>query len=323
MASNPSYSEAYQSGIREEMTRDSRIFILGTDLQERGGHFAQVQGIAQEFGGQRVRDTPISESAMVAAGVGSAMYGMRPVVDLNFIDFALGGMDEIINQAAHIRYMFNGSVPLVIRATSGIAMAGAHHNNSFESFFSHTPGLSVAVPGTPYDVKGLIKTALRADDPVIFMMHKKLTGVRGEMGGPDDLVPFGKARIAREGADATVVTYGYTLVTAAKAAEVLASEGKQIEIIDLRTLFPMDMDAVINAVMKNGRMVVADEAPLFASITAEIAATASEVAFDSLKGPIVRVGARRAPLSADPGMVEATIPSVDEMVAAIRKVLSY
>jgi pyruvate dehydrogenase E1 component beta subunit len=155
------------------------------------------------------------------------------------------------------------------------------------------------------------------------MMHKKLTGARGPIGGPDDLVPFGKARIAREGADATIVSYGYTLVTANKAAEILAAEGKQIEIIDLRTLFPMDMDAVIEAVKRTGRMVVADEAPLFASITAEIAATASEVAFDSLKGPIVRVGAQRAPLSADPGMVDATIPSVDDMVAAVRKVLSY
>ncbi|MDA2975417.1 MAG: alpha-ketoacid dehydrogenase subunit beta [Actinomycetota bacterium] len=323
MASEPTYSEAYQSGIREEMNSNPKIFIMGTDLQERGGHFAQVKGIAQEFGGERVRDTPISEAAMIAAGVGAAMYGMRPVVDLNFMDFALGAMDEIINQAAHIRYMFNGSVPLIIRATSGIAQAGAHHNNSFESFFAHTPGLSVAVPGTPWDVKGLLKTALRADDPVIFMMHKKLTGMRGPIGGPEDLVPFGKARIAREGADATLVTYGYTLIPAMKAAETLAAEGKQVEILDLRTLFPMDMDAVIEAVKRTGRMVVVDEAPLFASITAEIAATASEAAFDSLKGPIVRVGAQRAPLSADPGMVEATIPSISDIEAALRKVLSY
>jgi pyruvate/2-oxoglutarate/acetoin dehydrogenase E1 component len=232
-------------------------------------------------------------------------------------------MDEIINQAAHIRYMFNGSVPLIIRATSGIAQAGAHHNNSFESFFAHTPGLSVAVPATPWDVKGLLKTALRADDPVIFMMHKKLTGARGPMGGPEDLVPFGKARVYRAGVDATIVSYGYTLVVAHKAAEVLAAEGKEVEILDLRTLFPMDMDAVIDAVKRTGRMVVADEAPLFASITAEIAATASEVAFDSLKGPIVRVGAQRAPLSAAPGMVDATIPSVEDLVVALRKVLSY
>jgi pyruvate/2-oxoglutarate/acetoin dehydrogenase E1 component len=155
------------------------------------------------------------------------------------------------------------------------------------------------------------------------MMHKKLTGIRGPVGGPDELVPFGKARIAREGADATIVTYGYTLVVAEKAASILAAEGKQIEILDLRTLFPMDIDAVIDAVKKHGRMVVADEAPLFGSITAEIAATASEAAFDSLKGPIVRVGAQRAPLSADPGMVDATIPSVEDLVSALRRVLSY
>jgi acetoin:2,6-dichlorophenolindophenol oxidoreductase subunit beta len=323
VASEPTYSEAYQSAIREEMTLNPKIFILGTDLQERGGHFAQVKGIASEFGGERVRDTPISEAAMVAAGVGSAMYGMRPVVDLNFMDFALGAMDEIINQAAHIRYMFNGSVPLIIRATAGIAQAGAHHNNSFESFFAHTPGLSVAVPATPWDVKGLLKTALRADDPVIFMMHKKLTGARGPIGGPDDFVPFGQARIAREGADATIVTYGYTVVVAQKAADVLAAEGKHVEILDLRTLYPLDMEAVVDAVGRTGRVVVADEAPLFASITAEIAATATESAFGSLRGPIVRVGAQRAPLSADPGMVDATIPSVDDLVAATRKVLAY
>jgi len=201
----PTYSEAFQSGVREEMTRNKGIFILGTDLQERGGHFAQVKGIAQEFGFDRVKDSPISEAAMVAAGMGSAMYGCHPIIDLNFIDFSLGAMDEIINQAAKIRFMFNKPVPLVIRATSGIALGGAHHCNSLESFFAHTAGLSLAVPSTPMDVKGLIKTALRNEDPVIFLMHKKLSGIRGEIKGDDYFVPFGKAATIKSGKDAVVI----------------------------------------------------------------------------------------------------------------------
>jgi pyruvate/2-oxoglutarate/acetoin dehydrogenase E1 component len=320
---NPTYSEAFQAGVREEMTLNPDIFILGTDLGERGGHFAQVKGIAQEFGVERVRDTPISEAAMVAAGVGAAMYGLHPIVDLNFIDFALGAMDEIINQAAKVRFMFGRGVPLVIRATSGVALAGAHHSNSFESFFAHTPGLSLAVPSSPRDVKGLIKTALRVDDPVIFLMHKKLTGVRGPIGEENELIPFGKANVLRTGKDAALITYGYTVITAAKAAHNLALEGIDVEIIDLRTLYPIDRDAINDAVRKFGRVVVADEAPRYASITAEIAATATEDCFADLKGPIVRVGAVRAPISANPTMSDAAIPSVSSLVEAVRKVMSY
>ena len=322
-AVTPTYSEAFQSGVREEMTRNKNIFILGTDLVERGGHFAQVKGIAQEFGVKQVRDAPISEAAMVAAGMGAAMYGCHPIVDLNFIDFSLGAMDEIINQAAKIRFMFDRPVPLVIRATSGVALGGAHHCNSLESFFAHTAGLSLAVPSTPMDVKGLIKTALRNEDPVVFLMHKKLSGIRGEIGDEKYFVPFGKAKTVKAGKDAAIITYGYSVVTATKAAAALEAEGISVEVIDLRTLFPIDQDAIDAAVTKYGRVVVLDEAPLFGSITAEIAATASERNFKSLKGPIVRVGAVRAPLSANPGMSEAAIPSVDQVSKAIKQVMSY
>lgn len=319
----PTYSEAFRSGVREEMDRNEDIIILGTDLTERGGHFAQVKGIAQEFGEYRVKDTPISEAAMIAAGVGSAMYGLHPIVDLNFIDFSLGAMDEIVNQAAKIRFMFGRPVPLVIRATSGIAQAGAHHSNSLESLFAHTAGLSVAVPSRAWDVKGLIKTALRSEDPVIFLMHKKLSGVRGEIGGEDVFVPFGKANILKPGRDAAIITYGYTTVTAMKCAQVLASEGVDVEVIDLRTLFPLDIDTINDAVKRFGRIVVADEAPLFGSITAEIAATAMEAGFNNLKGPIVRVGGVRAPISANAAMSEAAIPSVASLSGAVRKVMKY
>lgn len=322
-AATPTYSEAFQSGVREEMNRNKNIFILGTDLVERGGHFAQVKGLAQEFGSDRVRDAPISEAAMIAAGMGAAMYGCHPIVDLNFIDFSLGAMDEIINQAAKIRFMFGRPVPLVIRATSGVALGGAHHCNSLESFFSQTPGLSVAVPSTAMDVKGLIKTALRSEDPVIFLMHKKLSGARGEIGDENYFVPFGKAKTVRTGKDVAIITYGYSVITATKAAQVLESEGISVEIIDLRTLYPIDQEGIDMAVQKFGRVLVLDEAPLFGSITGEIAATASERNFSSLKGPIIRVGSVRAPLSANPAMSEAAIPSIEQISKAVKQLMSY
>ena len=320
---DPSYSEAFQAGVREEMLLNPDIFIMGTDLQERGGHFAQVKGIFQEFGNERVRDTPISEAAMIAGGMGAGMYGLHPIVDLNFIDFSLGAMDEIINQAAKMRYMFGQPVPIVIRATSGVALGGAHHCNSLESFFAHTAGLSVAVPSNGRDVKGLIKTALRCPDPVIFLMHKKLSGVRSPAAPDNELIPFGSANVVRKGKDAVIITYGYTVVTALKTAEAFAAKGIEVEVIDLRTLFPLDTDAINDAVQRFGRVVIADEAPMFGSITAEIAASASEAGFKDLKGPIVRVGAVRAPLSANPQMAEASIPSVDSMSAAVQKTLNY
>lgn len=323
VAPHPSFSEAFQSGLRDEMILNKDIIIIGTDLAERGGHFAQVKGLAQEFGKDRVKDSPISEAAMIAAGVGAAMYGLRPIIDLNFVDFSLGAMDEIINQAAKIRYMFDRPVPMVIRATSGVALAGAHHSNSLESFFAQTPGLSVAVPSRSWDVKGLIKTALRGEDPVIFLMHKKLTGVRGEIGGPDEFVPFGKANVRRPGRDLAIITYGYTVVTALKASESLAQEGIEAEVIDLRTLFPLDTEAINDAVKRFGRIIVADEAPLFGSITAEITATATENGFAFLKGAIVRVGGVRAPISANPAMAEAAIPNMGTIIEAARKVMKY
>ena len=322
-AVTPTYSEAFQSGVREEMYLNKDIFILGTDLVERGGHFAQVKGLAQEFGHDRVRDAPISEAAMVAAGVGAAMYGCHPIVDLNFIDFSLGAMDEIINQAAKIRFMFGTPVPLVIRATSGVALGGAHHCNSLESFFSHTPGLSVAVPSSAKDVKGLIKTALRSEDPVIFLMHKKLSGARGEIGDENLFIPFGKANTVKTGKDAAIITYGYSVITATKAAQAFETEGISVEVIDLRTLYPLDQEAIDKAVQDFGRVVVLDEAPLFGSITAEIASAATERNFNALKGPIIRVGAVRAPLSANPTMAESAIPSVEQISKAVKQVVSY
>jgi acetoin:2,6-dichlorophenolindophenol oxidoreductase subunit beta len=311
-------SQAYQQGVSEEMQRDPAVFVIGTDLYERGGHWAQVKGLGAEFGPERIRDAPISEAAMLAAGVGAALNGMRPIVDLNFIDFVFGGMDEVINQAAKIRYMWGVPVPVVIRGTAGVAFGAAQHNNSLEAWFSHMPGLLVATPATPADTKGLIKSALRGEDPVIFLMHKMLTAARGPVGGPDDLVPFGRAVVVREGKDATVVAYSIMVSKVLKAAENLATQGIEIEVIDLRTPFPLDLDTVEASVRKTNRLIVAGEAPRNGSIVSEVAASAQEAVFDFLDGPVLRVGADHAPIPHSPPLMEALIPQVEDVERAVR-----
>jgi len=310
------YSQAYRAGLAEEMTSNDLIFVLGTDILLRGGHFAQVFGLGERFGADRIRDVPISEAAMVAAGVGAALGGMRPVVDLNFLDFAFGGMDELCNQAAKIHYMFGIPVPLVVRATNGIAFGGAQHNNVIESWFAEMPGLHVAVPSTAADTKGLIKSALRLDDPVLFLMHKALTGVRGEVGGPDDYIPFGLARIVREGGDATLIGYGATVRTCVAAAEQLAAEGISAEVIDLRTLYPLDLETVAASLRKTGRAVMVDESPGYGGVSAEIAASLSEAAFDYLDGPVMRVHAPHSPVPQSRVLLEALLPGSGQVAAA-------
>ncbi len=312
------YSQAFQAGVEEEMERNPDIFLIGTDLFERGGHWAQVKGIGPRFGHTRVLDAPISEAAMVAAGVGAALRGMHPIVDLNFVDFAFGAMDEIMNQAGKIPYMLGAPVPLVIRATSGVAHGAAQHNNSLESWFMHAPGLNLAVPGTPRDVKGLIKTALRTDEPVIFLMHKRLTGERGEIPDGEDLVPFGQARIVRPGDGCTLVSYGATVATVVEAADRLQREGVGAEVIDLRTLFPLDLDAVVASVRKTGRAVVVDDAPVFAGPSAEIAAAVQEAAFVYLDAPVRRVGSPRTPVPESTPLLDARLPSAASVVDAVR-----
>lgn len=321
MSETLTYSQAYRAGLAEEMAENDRIFVLGTDLLLRGGHFAQVYGLGERFGAERIRDVPISEAAMVAAGVGAALGGMRPVVDLNFQDFAFGAMDEICNQAAKINYLFDAPVPLVVRATNGIAAGGAQHNNVIESWFAEMPGLNVAVPATPADVKGLIKSALRLDDPVVFLMHKVLTGVRGEVGGPEERVPFGVARVAREGSDATLVGYGISVRGCLEAADRLAEEGVSAEVIDLRTLYPLDRERVVESVRKTGRAVMVDESAGYGGVSAEIAASLQEAAFDYLAGPVLRVHAPHSPVPQSPPLLEALLPSTDDVVCAVRDLM--
>jgi pyruvate dehydrogenase E1 component beta subunit len=312
------YSQAFREGLAEEMAANPGIFVMGTDLLYRGGHFGQVSQLGERFGAERIRDTPISEAAMVAAGVGSAITGMRPVVDLNFQEFAYGAMDELCNQAAKIHYMFGVPVPLVIRATNGIAYGGAQHNSVIESWFAEIPGFYVAVPATPADAKGLIKSALRLSDPVLFLMHKMLTGVRGEVGGPDDHTPFGVASVVRPGSDVTLVGYGISVRTCQQAAEQLAAENVSAEVIDLRTLYPLDVDTVAESLRKTGRVVVVDEGAGYGGASAEIAAAVSEAAFDYLDAPVLRVHAPHSPAPQSPPLLQEYLPDPAKVIAAVR-----
>jgi pyruvate/2-oxoglutarate/acetoin dehydrogenase E1 component len=313
------YSAAFREGVREEMARNDRVFVLGTDLFHRGGHFAQVLGLGQEFGRERIRDAPISEAAMVAAGVGAALNGMRPLIDLNFVDFAFGAMDEIVNQAAKMRYMTGRPVPLVVRASSGIALGGAQHNNCLEGWFAGVPGLTVVHPATPRDAKGMLKTALRGEEPVIILMHKRLSALRGPVGGVDDLVAFGQAAIRRAGSAVTLISYGGMVGATMEAAEALAQRGTEAEVIDLRSLSPLDMDTITSSVRKTGRAVVIDEAPAFATFPAEVAAAIAESSFEYLDAPVIRVGAARAAIGASPPLIEAVVPHVQDILDAVER----
>ena len=246
------------------------------------------------------------------------MNGMRPLIDLNFIDFSFGAMDEIANQAAKARYIWGRPVPLIIRASSGVALYAAQHNNSLEAWFAHMPGLVVVMPYTAADTKGLIKSALRGEDPVIFLMHKRLPGARGEVGGPDDLTPIGRASIVREGRRATIVTAGIVVGKAMRAAETLAGEGIDVEVIDLRTIFPLDIELIEQSVRKTGRAIVVTEEPHYVSIASEVAAAIQEDVFDYLDAPVARVTAAHAPIPHNPQMMEALIPQEEGIVNAVR-----
>ncbi len=319
MPGEMTYSAAFAEGVFEEMGRNPDIFVIGTDLVRRGGHWAQIKGLADLVGPRRVFDAPISEAAMVATGVGAAMAGMHPIVDLNFIDFSFGAMDEIANQAAKIPAMLQRPVPLVVRGTSGIAHGGPQHNNSVESFFMNLPGVNLLVPTFPYDVKGLLKTALRGDEPVIYLMHKRLTGTKGDVGGPEDLVPFGVARICREGSDCTIVTYSGGTPKALQAAERLAEDGTSVEVIDLRTLAPLDVETIVASVKKTGHAVVLDEAPTFSGPSAEIAAAIQEHAFEYLDAPVGRVGSPRVAVPEAQTLLDQLLPQLEDVIAAVRR----
>lgn len=318
------FAEATREAMEEEMARDPTVFLWGEDIAKQGGVFGQFRGLAERFGTERVRDTPISEATLVGMTLGAALAGVRPVFDLHFADFLGIVMDEVANQIAKIRYMSGGQlkVPLVIRAPDGaIRSAGPHHSQSLEAWVTHVPGLAVVAPATPADAKGLLKAVIRSHDPVVFFEHKALYPRKGPVPDGDHVVPLGRARVAREGRDVTLVSYSMTLWKCLEAAEHLSKEGVECEVVDLRTLVPLDWELVLSSVGRTRRAVVAHEAWRFGGFGAELAASLTDRLWDRLLAPVVRVGARGVPIPFSPPLERYVIPQADDIVAAVREVL--
>ena len=319
------YAQALNEALREEMRADPRVFLMGEDIGLHGGIFRVTKDLMAEFGPERVRDTPISESGFVGLGIGAAMAGMRPVVELLFMDFALVAADQIINQAAKLRYMSGGTlqVPLVIRAQQGGGRGnGAQHSQSFESWFAQGPGLIVVAPSTPADAKGLLKSAIRAGNPVVFIEHKLLYNTKGEVPEGEYTLPIGKAEIKRWGRDITIVSYSRTLLFALEAAEALARKGIEAEVVDLRTIAPLDMDTVIGAVKDTGRLLVVHESHQTCGLGAEIIARVYEALPDVLTGPARRLGARHVPIPVAEPLENYVLPQVSDIIQMAESMVS-
>lgn len=316
------YREALNQALREELERDERVFIMGEEVGYFGGAFKVTDGLLAIFGEKRVRDTPISELTIVGAGIGAAMGGLKPIVELMTVNFGLLAIDQIVNNAAKIHYMFGGhaKVPVVIRAPQGGGhQLGAQHSQSLEAYFLHCPGLRVAIPATAADAKGLLKSAIRQDDPVIFLEHESLYGVKGEVPEGEYLVPLGRANVMREGKDVTIVSYSKCVFDALRAAEALENEGIDAEVIDLRTLNPLDTGTVVESVRKTGKAIVVYEGWRTGGAGAEIAARIYEAAFDSLDAPVERVATLDTPLPYNKRLEHAALPSPDQIVRAAER----
>ena len=322
--SEMTYAVAIRETIAAEMRRDPRVFIMGEDIEILGGIFGCTRDLYKEFGCERVRNTPISEAAIVGAGIGAACAGMRPIVELMYMDFTLVAADQILNQAAKTRYIFGGKarIPLVIRGQQGIGRGNAAtHSQSLETFFMHIPGLKVACPSDAADAAGLLRTAIRDDNPVMFFEHKALYAVKHEVpDDPDFMVPFGQAAVKREGADVTIVASLLHVSQALKAAEELSQLGIEAEVIDPRTLVPLDMGTIVASVRKTGRLVVAHEAHRNAGWGAEVASQVTEEAFRYLDAPPLRLGAKACPLPFNLALETAVVPSIGDIVEAARSV---
>ncbi len=317
-----SYREAVRDAMSTAMRRDEDVFIMGEDIAEMGGSMGVTQGMLEEFGPERVRNTPISEMAIVGAGIGAAIAGMRPIVEIMYQDFTTLAMEQIVSQAAKHRYMSGGQikVPLTIRTQGGAGWSpGAQHAQQLEAWFVHVPGLKVVFPSTPEDVRGLLWSSIYEDNPIVFFEHRTLYGIKGEV--PDEIEPIeiGKARIHREGEDVTVVATGRLVHESLKAAEQAAEEGISVEVFDPRTLQPLDEEALIASVKKTNRAVVAHEAVTRMGWGAEVAAVVQEKAFDYLDAPIARVGAKFTPIPFAPVMEEWVVPHAKDVLAAIKK----
>jgi pyruvate/2-oxoglutarate/acetoin dehydrogenase E1 component len=316
------YREAVRDALGKAMRKDEDVFIMGEDIAEMGGSMAVTQGLLEEFGPERVRNTPISEMAIVGAGIGAAMAGMRPIVEIMYEDFLTLSLEQIVNQAAKHRYMSGGqlTVPLTIRTQGGAGWSpGAQHAQQLEAWLVHVPGLKVAYPSTPEDVRGLLWTSIYDDNPVVFFEHRLLYPVKGDVPEEIEPIPFGKARTIREGTDVTVVAIGPLVHRALDAAKQAEEEGISVEIIDPRTLQPLDEDSLVASVKKTNRAVVAHEAVTRMGFGAEVAAVLQYKAFDYLDAPIERVGAKFAPLAFAPVMEQFLIPHAEDVLAAIKR----
>jgi 2-oxoisovalerate dehydrogenase E1 component beta subunit len=319
------YVEAIRQGIWEEMERDPSVFVIGEDVAEYGGAFKVTAGMLERFGKDRVIDTPISESAIVGAATGAALMGMRPVVEMQFMDFIACGFDQIVNMAAKIHYRWGAKVPMVIRGPSGAGVhGGPYHSQSNEMWFVHTPGLKVVIPSTAYDAKGLIKAAIRDENPVIFYEHKFLyRRIKEEVPEEDYVVPLGCAAVRREGEDITVITYGAMVWTALEAAAELEKEGVSLEVVDLRSLLPYDEAAVLASVRKCGKVILLHEDTRTGGMAGELAALIGEQAFEDLDGPIIRVTAPDTPVPFAPPLEEYFLPNAQKLMDAARQLAAY
>ncbi|MDI9568917.1 MAG: alpha-ketoacid dehydrogenase subunit beta [bacterium] len=320
-----SVAEAIREALREEMLRDETVYICGEDVGQFGGCFGVTQGLYEEFGEERVRDTPISETAIVGSAVGAAATGMRPVPEIMFMDFVTVCMDQLVNQAAKMRYMFGGKaiMPITLRLPVGAGIsAAAQHSQSLEAWFTHVPGLKVVMPSTPADHKGLLKASIRDDNPVIFVEHKVLYGIKGPVPEDEDyVIPLGKGDIKRQGEDVTVVATSMMVYKALAAAEELAKEGISVEVVDPRTLVPLDKDIILSSVEKTGRLVIVHEAVKTGGFGGEIAAIVAEEGFDYLDAPIKRVAAHDVPIPFNAGQEQFVIPNEQDIIAAVKEIV--
>jgi len=319
------YLEAIRQAMEEEMVRDSRVFILGEDVGNYGGAFRVTQGFLEKFGPERIIDTPISETGLIGAAIGASLFGMRPIAELQFIDFIGCAFNQIVNYAAKSRYRWGGGVPIVIRGPAGAGVhGGPFHSQSPESYFMNVPGLKIVVPATPTDAKGLMIAAIRDPDPVIFLEHKFLyRRLKEDVPEGDYATPIGEARLARAGKDISIITYGAMVHASLDAAELVAAEGISVEILDLRTLLPMDRPRILETVKKTGRALIVHEATRTGGPGGEIAALIGEYAFEHLDAPIVRVAPPDTPVPYSPPLEEYFLPNAPKIADAIRALAEY
>ena len=320
--------ESVRETLRSEMRRDESIVVLGEDVGKKGGVFLATDGLYDEFGGDRVLDTPLSESMIVGVSIGAAVAGLRPVPEIQFADFIFPAFNQILSEAARMRYRSNGafSVPMTLRAPYGGGVHGAlYHSQSVEAFFAHIPGLKVVIPSTPSDTRGLLRSAIRDDDPVLFFEHKKMyRSIRGDVPDSDYTVPIGSAKVTREGTDVSVIGYGLMAHYALEAAEILESEGVSVEVIDLRTLRPLDGETLLSSVAKTGKAVIVYEDNRFGGFGAEVAAILAEEAFESLDGPIVRVTGPDVPgVPYNHVLEDWYMPNPERIADAVRRLAAY